>query len=187
MLKQWLLRILRIMNFYFFIKYFLVIIILFNSWCFTQQNKLFWDGRDWNQILKKMDYNKDAAFKCKVAYINGVLDGRLYGYLKTWEKNNELADEVFSETVDYLTNYELIRNIDFFYQDPLNNYIPIPSAILIANLYAERLPIQYTEEYIEKTRSWINELMLELDTLNYSKLLERKMIEHQQKQVNQYE
>ena len=54
-------------------------------------------------------------------------------------------------------------------------------------MYAERLPIQYTEEYIQKTRSWINELMLELDTLNYSKLLERKMIEHQQKQVNQYE
>ena len=58
------------------------------------------------------------------------LDGRLNYYLKTWSNDKELADEVFNETVDYLTIRELIKNLDYFYQDPLNRYIPIPSAIL---------------------------------------------------------
>ena len=31
-----------------------------------------------------------------------------------------LADDVFIETVDYLSNRELIKNLDFFYQDRLN-------------------------------------------------------------------
>ena len=73
-------------------------------------------------------------------------------YLKTWSTNNELADEVFSETVDYLTIRELIKNLDYFYQDPLNRYIPIPSAILISNMYAERVPIESIELYVESTR-----------------------------------
>ena len=72
----------------------------------------------------------------KTAYLHGALDGRLYGYLKTWAKDQGLADDVFGETVDYLSNRELIKNIDYFYQDPLNSYIPVPAAILIANMYA---------------------------------------------------
>ena len=106
------------------------------------------------------------------------MNGRLNYYLKTWSTNNELADEVFSETVDYLTIRELIKNLDYFYQDPLNRYIPIPSAILIANMYAERVPIENIELYIESTRRWINDLILNLDTLNYGKLLEDKLIKH---------
>ena len=98
-----------------------------------------------------------------------------------------MADEVFSETVDYLSNRELIKNLDYFYQDPLNRYIPIPSAILIANMYAERVPIQNIDLYIESTRRWINDLILNLDTLNYSKLLEDKAMKHYKKQPSQYE
>ena len=64
------------------------------------------------------------------------------------------------------------KNIDHFYNDPLNSYIPIPSAILIANMYAKRMNIENIDSYIKSTRKWINELTLDLDTLNYSKLLE---------------
>ena len=71
------------------------------------------------------------------------------------------------------------RNIDHFYSDPLNNYIPIPSAILIANMYAKRMNIDKIERYIVSTRDWINSLMLDLDTLNYSKLLEQKVTKYQ--------
>ena len=157
---------------------FMIVLFLLNNIATSNENKLFWDGRDWNRITNSVDFNTQLTFKIKSAYLNGALDGRLNYYLKTWSTNNELADEVFSETVDYLTIRELIKNLDHFYQDPLNRYIPIPSAILIANMYAERVPIENIELYIESTRRWINDLILNLDTLNYGKLLEDKLIKH---------
>ena len=157
---------------------FMIVLFLLNNLATSNENKLFWDGRDWNRITNSVDFNTQLTFKIKSAYLNGALDGRLNYYLKTWSTNNELADEVFSETVDYLTIRELIKNLDYFYQDPLNRYIPIPSAILIANMYAERVPIENIELYTESTRRWINDLILNLDTLNYGKLLEDKLIKH---------
>ena len=157
---------------------FIFLLILFNNYSNARENKLFWDGFDWNQIAKSVDYNNKQIIKIKRAYLNGALDGRLNYYLKTWSSDKELADEVFNETVDYLTIRELIKNIDYFYQDPLNRYIPLPSAILIANMYAERVPIENIEVYIESTRRWINDLILDLDTLDYGKLLEDKLIKH---------
>jgi hypothetical protein len=98
----------------------------------------------------------------------------LYGYLKTWSKNATLANEVFGESVDYLSVREVIKNLNYFYEDPLNSYIPIPSAIIIANLYGQRVPINIIEKYIQDSRDWINSLVLELDTLDYSRLIEEK-------------
>ena len=95
--------------------------------------------------------------------------------MKTWNLNQSIADDIFSETVDYLTLRELIKNIDHFYNDPLNNYIPIPSAIIIANMYAKRMNIENIDDYIHSTREWINSLILDLDSLNYSELLEQKI------------
>ena len=164
----------KIKNYVLFIFFF----ILSNNYSTARENKLFWDGLDWNRITKSVNYNNEQTFKIKRAYLNGVLDGRLNYYLKTWSNDKELADAVFNETVDYLTIRELIKNLDYFYQDPLNKYIPIPSAILISNMYAERVPIENIESYIESTRRWINDLILDLDTLNYSKLLEDKLIKH---------
>ena len=154
--------------------YLIFIYILLNCLIYTQENKLFWDGRDWNKINKKVDYNEKNIFLIKKAYLEGSLDGRLFGYLKTWENNQDLANEVFSETVDYLTIRELIKNIDHFYNDPVNYYVPIPSAIIIANMYAERRNINDIDNYIKLTRKWINDLILDLDTLDYSKILEQK-------------
>ena len=153
----------------------------------SQENKLFWDGNDWNTIAKNLNHNQNLIFSVKKAYLTGVLDGRLYGYLKTWNKNKEIADDAFSETVDYLTYSELIRNIDSFYKDPVNNYIPLPSAVIISNMYAERVPIQNIDRYIKDTKDWINKLTLELEILNYSKLLENKTLKHSKKYLNQYE
>ena len=166
---------------YIKIKNYLLLIFLFilsNNYSNARENKLFWDGLDWIQIAKSVDFNSEQTFKIKRAYLNGALDGRLNYYLKTWSSDKELADEVFNETVDYLTIRELIKNLDYFYQDPLNRYIPLPSAILIANMYAERVPIENIEVYIESTRRWINDLILDLDTLDYGKLLEDKLIKH---------
>ena len=168
-------------------NYFSIITFLLINFVSSQENKLFWDGNDWNTIAKKLNYNQNLIFSVKKAYLTGVLDGRLYGYLKTWNKNKEIADDAFSETVDYLTYSELIRNIDFFYKDPANNYIPLPSAVIISNMYAERVPMQNIDRYIKDTKDWINRLTLELETLNYSKLLEHKTLKHSEKHLNQYE
>tara|TARA_B100001564_G_C20410543_1_gene565455 strand:- start:228 stop:680 length:453 start_codon:yes stop_codon:yes gene_type:complete len=149
--------------------------------CFSQENRLFWDGREWNEIRKKSNFVDEIEYKIKSSYIGGVLDGRLYGYLKTWSENPTLANEVFGEQVDYLTVRETINSLNHFYEDPLNSYIPIPSAIIIANLYGKRVPINIIEKYIQNSKDWVNTLTLELDTLNYSKLIEDKYIRHQKK------
>ena len=140
----------------------------------AQENRIFWDGREWNNIRKNANYDNTLEYKIKSTYVNGVLDGRLYGYLKTWSKNATLANEVFGESADYLSVREVIKSLNYFYEDPLNSYIPIPSAIIIANLYGQRVPINIIEKYIQDSRDWVNSLVLELDTLDYSKLIEEK-------------
>ena len=167
----------------------ILIILYFGTMISTyaQENRLFWDGRDWNRVIKTMNYNPENTFRVKKAYLDGALDGWLYGYLKTWSKDRAIADDIFGETVDYLSTRELIKGLDNFYEDPINSYIPLPSAIIIVNMYAERVPVQLIEQYIIFTRQWINELILDLDTLNYSKLLEDKFIKHHSKRFNQSE
>ena len=157
---------------------FIIFIILFMTISFAQENRLFWDGREWNDIRKTSNFDDLLEYKLKSTYINGVLDGRLYGYLKTWSKNAILANESFGESVDYLSLREVITSLNHFYEDPLNSYIPIPSAIVIANLYGQRVPIDIIETYIKDSRDWVNSLVLELDTLDYSRLIEEKYLKH---------
>ena len=76
---------------------------------------------------------------------------------------------------------ETIKSLDYFYEDPLNRYIPVPSAIIIANLYGKRVPTKIIEKYIKDSRDWVNTLTLELDTLNYSKLIEDKYLKYKDK------
>ena len=159
----------------------LIFSILILSVCFPQENRLFWDGREWNSIREKVNFIDETEYKIKSTYIHGVLDGRLYGYLKTWSENALLANEVFGEQVDYLTVRETIKSLNHFYDDPLNSYIPIPSAIVIANLYGKRVPINIIEKYIQDSRDWVNSLTLELDTLDYSRLIEEKYLKYKDK------
>ena len=159
-------------------RFLIIYILMFMVPLFGQENRLFWDGKEWNNIRKNSNYNDAMEYKIKSTYINGVLDGRLYGYLKTWSKNATLANETFGESVDYLSVREVIKSLNHFYEDPLNNYIPIPSAIVIANLYGQRVPIDIIEKYIKDTRDWVNSLVLELDSLDYSRLIEEKYLKH---------
>ena len=159
-------------------KFIIIFIILYIATLFGQENRLFWDGQEWNDIRKTINYDDALEYKIKSTYINGVLDGRLYGYLKTWSKNAILANETFGESVDYLSVREVITSLNHFYEDPLNSYIPIPSAIVIANLYGQRVPIDIIEKYIKDSRDWVNSLVLELDTLDYSRLIEEKYLKH---------
>tara|TARA_B100001248_G_C27388854_1_gene461189 strand:- start:1655 stop:2176 length:522 start_codon:yes stop_codon:yes gene_type:complete len=159
-------------------KSLILLATLFFNLGYGNNNKLFWDGSDWNRVKKRSEYNINTEFIIKKAYLEGALDGRLFSYLKTWSQDQSIADDIFSETVDYLTLRELIKNIDHFYNDPLNNYIPIPSAIIIANMYAKRMNSENVDAYIRSTREWINSLNLDLDSLNYSEILKQKSIKY---------
>ena len=123
---------------------------------------MFWDGRDWNRVTKTVNHDIEMEARMKRAYLHGVLDGRLYGYLKTWTKNATLANDVFGEDVDYLSIRELVKSLDNFFDDPLNSYIPVPSAVIIANLYAQRVPLNIIDNYINESREWVNSLVIDL-------------------------
>ena len=71
--------------------------------------------------------------------------------------------------------------MDHFYNEPLNSYIPIPSAVVISNLYAQRVPLNIIDDYIKESREWVNSLVIDLDTLNYSRLIEEKYLKHKAK------
>ncbi len=101
--------------------------------------------------------------------------------MKTWDENATLANDVFGENVDYLSVRELVKSLDHFYNDPLNSYIPIPSAVVISNLYAQRVPLNIIDDYIRESREWVNSLVIDLDTLNYSRLIEEKYLKHRAK------
>ena len=148
---------------------------------FCQDNRLFWDGRDWNRVAKNVGHDTEMETRVKRSYLHGVLDGRLYGYLKTWDENATLANDVFGENVDYLSVRELVKSLDHFYNEPLNSYIPIPSAVVISNLYAQRVPLNIIDDYIKESREWVNSLVIDLDTLNYSRLIEEKYLKHRAK------
>ena len=45
----------------------------------------------------------------------------------------------------------------------------------------KRVPINIIEKYIKDSRDWVNTLTLELDTLNYSKLIEDKYLKYKDK------
>ena len=163
-------------------KKILLLLVFLPLMAFSQDNRLFWDGRDWKRVAQTVDHDIELETRMKRAYLHGVLDGRLYGYLKTWAENATLANDVFGETVDYLSTRELIKSLDHFYNDPLNSYIPVPSAIVIANLYAERVPMDIIDNYIKESREWVTSLVIDLDTLNYSRLIEEKYLRHRAKQ-----
>lgn len=161
--------------------------IIFISLCFSllfsqQENRLFWDGGDWRRVDQLGDHNPEMVYRIKAAYLNGVLDGRLYYYLKAWEAQAEFADSLYSETIDYLSTRELVKSLDNFYKDPLNVYVPVPSAMLVANMYAERVPLQVIDAYVKQTKFWINKLILDLSEEDLKELLDSKVRKHLDKE-----
>ena len=162
----------------------ITIVVLFGN----NQNRLFWDGRDWKRVDTLVDHNPNLSHTVKAAYINGVLDGRLFYYFKIWAKNSEFADSVFAEMTDYLSSNELVRSLNSYYADLLNAYIPVPSAIIIANMHAQQMPNNLIEEYAQESRSWINQLMLDMEKEGYEDLLNQKVEKHEKsiKTKNKY-
>ena len=72
-----------------------IIYLIFISQSLSQvierDNKLLWDGTDWKFISKRSVSNPESIYRIKSAYINGLLDGRLYYYLKAWGENQSFC------------------------------------------------------------------------------------------------
>ena len=139
----------------------IIIIILIIYTPAQQMDRLFWNGSDWKRIEKVANYDHELTYMMKVGYINGVLDGRLFYYLKAWTMEHAFADSLYAETVDYLSPRELVKVLDNFYADPINGYIPLPSAIIICNMFGERIPMDKIDQYIRHSKEWINRMVLQ--------------------------
>ena len=129
-----------------------------------KQNKLLWDGIDWKNVSIRTNGDSESTFRVKSAYLNGVLDGRLYYYLKSWGEKQAFADSIYGDRVDYMTPRETIRQLDRFYRDNLMNYVPVVSAIIIVHMQAEQVPRKVIDQYVEETKSWINQLILDMQS-----------------------
>ncbi len=161
----------------------ILILILLPKEAFSQQqNRLFWDGGDWKRVNQLANGNLDMEYRIKAAYVSGVLDGRLFFYLKTWSVEQGLADSIYAETIDYLNPKELVRSLNNFYADPLMVYVPVPSAMIITNMYGERIPLKIIDAYVQQTKFWINDLHIRMDKHSPAELLEVKYNKHSEKQ-----
>ena len=154
------------------------VILILSSILFSQvlerQNKLLWDGTDWNNIEKRANGDIKLSYQIKSAYLSGLLDGRLYYYLKAWAKDQNFADALYADKLDYLTNRETIRQLDRFYSDMLMSYVPIISAIIIVHMEAEQVSKKTIDMYIDQTKFWINELIINMEADGMRNLLEQK-------------
>ena len=156
----------------------IIITLILSANLFSQvlekTNKLLWDGTDWNNIEKRASGGTKSIYQIKSAYISGLLDGRLYYYLKAWAEDRQFADNLYSDKLDYLTNRETIRQLDRFYSDILMTYVPVVSAIIIVHMEAEQVSKKTIDLYIDQTKFWINQLTLDMQIKGMHKLIKDK-------------
>ena len=139
-----------------------------------KENKLLWDGTDWNNISKTVNDNPDFTNKIKSTYLNGILDGRLYYYLKAWGEKQSFADSIYGDRIDYMTRRETIRQLDRFYKDPLMSYVPVVSAMIIVHMQTEQVSKKVVNDYIEQTKFWINQITLDMQSRGMHNILKDK-------------
>ena len=139
-----------------------------------KQNKMLWDGIDWKNVSIRTNGDSESTFRVKSAYLNGVLDGRLYYYLKSWGEKQAFADSIYGDRVDYMTPRETIRQLDRFYRDNLMNYVPVVSAIIIVHMQAEQVPRKVIDQYVQETKSWIKQLILDMQSRGMREIIKDK-------------
>ena len=158
-------------------RIFISITILFtltNAQVLEKQNKLLWDGTDWANISKTVNSNPELTSKIKSSYLNGILDGRLYYYLKAWGEKQSFADSLYGDRIDYMTRRETIRQLDRFYENPLMSYVPVVSAMIIVHMQTEQISKKVVNQYIEQTKYWINQITLDMQSRGMHNILKDK-------------
>ena len=85
-----------------------------------RDNRIFWDGSNWNRIATKLGEGSKSVSQIKAAHLNGILDGRLYYYLKAWEVEPSLAEVAYNDPLDLLGHKELIHSLEFCFLSQLD-------------------------------------------------------------------
>ena len=152
----------------------IILATLIHAQVLEKQNKLLWDGTDWNNISKTVNNNPVLTNKIKSSYLNGILDGRLYYYLKAWGEKHSFADSLYGDRIDYMTRRETIRQLDRFYEDPLMSYVPVVSAMIIVHMQTEQISKKVVNEYTEQTKYWINQITLDMQSRGMHNILKEK-------------
>lgn len=152
----------------------IILATLIHAQVLEKQNKLLWDGTDWDNISKTVINNPELTNKIKSSYLNGILDGRLYYYLKAWGEKQSFADSLYGDRIDYMTRRETIRQLDRFYEDPLMSYVPVVSAMIIVHMQTEQISKKVVNEYTEQTKYWINQITLDMQSRGMHNILKEK-------------
>ena len=142
-----------------------------------RDNRIFWDGSNWNRIATKLGEGSKSVSQIKAAHLNGILDGRLYYYLKAWEVEPSLAEVAYNDPLDLLRHKELIHSLDNFYSDPKHNSIPVISAVIIENMRIGGISDKVIYRYIEETRFWVSSIRASVDSISVE-ILAAKLDKH---------
>ena len=67
-----------------------------------RENRIFWDGSNWNRIATRLGAESESVYRIKAAHLNGLLDGRLYYYLKAWEVEPLLAEDTYNMSLIHI-------------------------------------------------------------------------------------
>ena len=77
-----------------------------------------------------------------------------------------------------MTRRETIRQLDRFYKDPLMDYVPVVSAVIIVHMQVEQVPKRLVDRYVDETKRWINQLTLDMESRGMHELLKEKQKRH---------
>ncbi len=142
------------------VKWNLILVLLPAAILTAQSPKLFWDGYSWQEMDRITREYPEYRMPLKRAYVQGVLNGKLYDYLQVWVADSALAEAVFQDYLSRFTLDEIIRGTDTFYRDPANLYLPVISALMITSLRAMGFPDSVVMDYTQACRDWVNRLTM---------------------------
>ena len=133
-------------------------ILCLAAWAPSQTTRLLWNGYDWQRIDRLTAEYPEYRQPLKRAYVQGLLDAKLYYFLQSWAVDTADAGVIFRDYLNRFTIDQLVRGTDMVYQDPANRYLPVISALAIATLRATGSPDSVVAEYTQASRDWISTL-----------------------------
>jgi hypothetical protein len=128
------------------------------AWAPSQTTRLLWNGYDWQRIDRLTAEYPEYRQPLKKAYVQGLLDAKLYYFLQGWAVDTADAGVIFRDYLNRFTVDELVRGADMVYQDPANLYLPVISALSIATVRSTGLSDSVVAEYTQACRDWISTL-----------------------------
>ncbi len=136
----------------------ILIILCLAAWAPSQTVRLLWNGYDWQRIDRLTTEYPEYRQPLKRAYVQGLLDAKLYYFLQGWAVDTADAGAIFRDYLNRFTVDELVRGTDMVYQDPANRYLPVISALSITTVRATGLSDSVVAEYTQACRDWISTL-----------------------------